>query len=386
MADNVTIPASGTGDATPKVATDQLATGEHVQIVKLADGTADSAARIAGDAANGLDVDVTRVQGVVHVDDNAGSLTVDGTVTVANPTTNPETGLAKDATLTGGSAKSKLVDSGGTNVAAVSAAGRLSVDASGVAVPVTDNAGSLTVDSGQLPAALVSGRLSVDASAVAVPITDNSGSLTVDAPVGTPVNTAVVVGGAAVDPRSVRALTSADVVTVTPPTLTKGTQGATGFSVQDLKDSGRVNIMWTVSKFVTTATSEALLTVTESRDGAATTTFTSKVVTSGKRLRITSITVAVEAAGSAPAVSRNFVRLRFNTAGAVTTASPLQVILPVSSSATAKTITTQFDDFPDGIEFLGDGTKQIGVTLESPDWVTAANTPTVTVSVFGYEY
>lgn len=40
----------------------------------------------------------------------------------------------------------KLVDTGGTNVAAVSAAGRLSVDASGIAVPITDNAGSLTVD------------------------------------------------------------------------------------------------------------------------------------------------------------------------------------------------------------------------------------------------
>jgi hypothetical protein len=76
--------------------------------------------------------------------------------------------------------------------AAVSAAGRLSVDASGVAIPITDNAGSLTVDApvGTPVAARLSdgtafltttgGRLSVDASGVAVPITDNSGSLTVD--------------------------------------------------------------------------------------------------------------------------------------------------------------------------------------------------------------
>lgn len=49
-------------------------------------------------------------------------------------------------TKTGEFVFTKLVDSGGTNVAAVSAAGRLSVDASGVAIPVTDNAGSLTVD------------------------------------------------------------------------------------------------------------------------------------------------------------------------------------------------------------------------------------------------
>jgi hypothetical protein len=45
-----------------------------------------------------------------------------GTVTVSNPTANPETGLAKDATLTGGTAKTKLVDTGGTNVGTIKAA------------------------------------------------------------------------------------------------------------------------------------------------------------------------------------------------------------------------------------------------------------------------
>jgi hypothetical protein len=40
---------------------------------------------------------------------------------------------------------------------------------------------------GQRAAISAAGRLSVDASGVAVPVTDNSGSLTVDAPVGTPV-------------------------------------------------------------------------------------------------------------------------------------------------------------------------------------------------------
>lgn len=60
MADNVILPASGTGDATPKVATDQLAGGEHVQYVKLMDGAADSSAKIGGDATNGLKVNVTK--------------------------------------------------------------------------------------------------------------------------------------------------------------------------------------------------------------------------------------------------------------------------------------------------------------------------------------
>lgn len=57
MANNVPITA-GTGTT---VATDQLADLSHVQLIKLLDGTEDSTARIGGDAANGLDVDVTRV-------------------------------------------------------------------------------------------------------------------------------------------------------------------------------------------------------------------------------------------------------------------------------------------------------------------------------------
>jgi len=47
-------------------------------------------------------------------------------------------------TLTGQFVSIKLVDSGGANVAAVSAAGRLSVDASGVAIPISTIAGAIT--------------------------------------------------------------------------------------------------------------------------------------------------------------------------------------------------------------------------------------------------
>jgi len=56
MPDNVAITAgSGTSIATDQVGSD------HYQLIKLVDGTADSSARIGGDATNGLDVDVTRV-------------------------------------------------------------------------------------------------------------------------------------------------------------------------------------------------------------------------------------------------------------------------------------------------------------------------------------
>jgi hypothetical protein len=64
-----------------------------------------------------------------------------GSVVTANiGTTN---GLALDATLTGGSQKTKLVDSGGTNAASVSAGGALKVDGSAVTQPIS---GTVTIN------------------------------------------------------------------------------------------------------------------------------------------------------------------------------------------------------------------------------------------------
>lgn len=57
------------GTTTP-VATDDVA-GVHYQQVKLVAGQDDSTAPIAGDATNGLDVDVTRVSGTVTTSDTA---------------------------------------------------------------------------------------------------------------------------------------------------------------------------------------------------------------------------------------------------------------------------------------------------------------------------
>jgi hypothetical protein len=63
MADNVAItPGSGA-----TIATDDAGAGGHVQIIKLAISTDGSATLIPAEATNGLDVDVTRVQGNVAV-------------------------------------------------------------------------------------------------------------------------------------------------------------------------------------------------------------------------------------------------------------------------------------------------------------------------------
>jgi hypothetical protein len=145
----------------------------------------------------------------IPITDNGGSLTVDGTVTVANPTTNPETGLAKDGTLTGGTVKA--INRGGakgsTTAADVtttaegtdhqaldvqifhggSAINPTTIRAltSSDTVTVVDGGGSLTVD----------GTVAVSGT---IPVTDNSGSLTVDAPVGTPAFVRLSDGAAAI--------------------------------------------------------------------------------------------------------------------------------------------------------------------------------------------
>lgn len=121
MADNVLITA---GDDTT-VSTEEVSTlngagvaAQHVQRMLAAIRTADGTAiDLPGDAGNGLDVDVTRVQGTVAVSgpltdaalratpvpvsgsvtisDGSGPVTVDGTVSVGNlPSTQPVSAAA----------------------------------------------------------------------------------------------------------------------------------------------------------------------------------------------------------------------------------------------------------------------------------------------------
>jgi hypothetical protein len=75
------------------------------------------------------------------VDGSAVTQPISGSVT-ANIGTSGS--LALDATLTGGTQKSKLVDTGGTNVASVSAGGALKVDGSAVTQPVSLTSTTIT--------------------------------------------------------------------------------------------------------------------------------------------------------------------------------------------------------------------------------------------------
>lgn len=202
---------------------------------------------ITGDAANGLDVDVTRITGTV---------TVAGTVT-ANAGTNLNTSaLALDATLTGqqvvdnagftdGTTKLAMagyifdevagtaltendaaaarvnanravvgaIEDGATRgrYATVTASNAVKVDGSAVTQPVSVSGAvdtelttaDLDTGAGTDTRAVVglvlaaSGGGVLAGSANPVPISDNAGSLTVDAPVGTPVFTRLSDGSAA---------------------------------------------------------------------------------------------------------------------------------------------------------------------------------------------
>ena len=118
--------------------------------------------------------------------------------------------------------------------------------------------------------------------------------------------------------------------------------------------------------------------------GGATSAAASFVVTSGKRFRITAIVFATRGNNTATAQVTTF-NLRVNTAGAVTTTSPIwfsaRSATPATANAWDRTAVFTFTDA--GPEVLGDGTLQIGVTAAS---TFTTNAPTWDVQIIGYEY
>lgn len=164
--------------------------------------------------------------------------------------------------------------------------------------------------------------------------------------------------------------------TVTPIALTKGTQGATGFSTQDLKDAGRVLKTYTASA-VAGVTTEALVSLTPYADlvaGGAATTF---AVTAGKRLRLQAIVLTWR--NNTAAAGGVTIRLRL-LAGTVLVTSPVQASLNATTSlATIGSGATTELILPDGLELSG--TMQFGLTQLAVGAVVGFD-----VHVIGYEY
>src|SRR3990172_3985832 len=131
MADNVTLNAGAGGSV---LATDDIAS-VHYQKVKLVDGTDQGTGLIAGDAANGLDVDVTRLPALVAGTANIGDVDV---LTVPAP-----------LSTTGG----------GTEATALRVT--LATDSTGL-VSIDDNGGSLTIDYATTGSGVAVGALRVE--------------------------------------------------------------------------------------------------------------------------------------------------------------------------------------------------------------------------------
>lgn len=128
---------------------------------------------------------------------------------------------------------------------------------------------------------------------------------------------------------------------------------------------------------------ETAISLTKSADNAATSSAASFVVTSGKRFRITAISVASRGNSTATAQVTTF-NLRVNTAGAVTTGStPIQLAIRTATPATASAWDRVQLPIPEGLEIAGDGTLQFGITANA---VFVTNAPTWDVAIFGYEY
>lgn len=323
--------------------------------VDIGDVTVNNAAGASAvniqDGGNSVTVDgtvavsaVTSITNVVHVDDNAGSLTVDGTVSI---TANSAVNVAQLAGTT--------TDTNSGN----KSAGTLRV------VLATDQ-----------PA--LTNKLLVTPDSVALPANQ---SVNVAQFGASNISTGTGAGGAGI-PR-VTVSNDSNVI-VTPPTLTKGTQGATGFSTQDLKDAGRVNlIFYAVGAAAGATTVETMITLTKASDTSAISTGTTFVITSGKRWRINNITFASQGSATATLQTSTFA-LRINTAGAVIVSStPLVLSARTSTPATASSWDRFTFAIPDGIEFLGNGTIQFGVSANA---VFVTNAPTWHVVITGFEY
>lgn len=172
--------------------------------------------------------------------------------------------------------------------------------------------------------------------------------------------------------------------TVNQAALTKGTQGATGITVQALNDAGRNLVTYyTVIPVLATAT-DTLQSLTGTKSGATVTaTTTPAVVTTGKTFRVTRFAATyVATATSGYAIAR----LRFNTAGVVAITSPVAATLAVAAGtpATANSGASEDASISEGKEFAA-GTG-IGISVQGFAAATATAVGYMFVSVSGYEY
>jgi hypothetical protein len=208
------------------------------------------------------------------------------------------------------------------------------------------------------------------------------------------VASSAVIGHVIVDTTSTTAVTQATPAnlqaTVTQLALTKGTQGATGVTTQDLKDAGRTLVTFTAERVVPILTTDTIVTFSKLVGDTVTATQTTYAVTSGKTLRLQSMQMAVTPSSTTFGTIQ--VRLRTLSSGACTVAAGVKVgVWELGDQFTgAATLGTQIANFgpqhlevifPDGMEFSG-ATRNVCLSMNA----LGAAAQVVTITVTGYEY
>jgi hypothetical protein len=296
---------------------------------------------------------VSTITNVVHIDDNAGSLTVDAPV--ATPLF---------ARLSDGAAA--LI---GQKTMAASLPVAIASDQSGI--PVTNANLDATISSRLKPADTLTGVTTVATVTTVTTVTSVTtlGTITNPLPVGTN-----RLG-------SIRLVDSADADL----TSAKGTQTARAVGVQELKDAGRNVTNYFMALPILTTAADVLMSLTGYKSGAAVgATTTPAVVTAGKTYRITSITIIYIATATAGEVR---VSLRANTGGVVAVGSPVVCswVIGAGTPATAGSSQTVSLAVPEGVEFAA-GTG-VGITIAGVSVVgVLAVAGYGQVALAGYEY
>lgn len=175
-------------------------------------------------------------------------------------------------------------------------------------------------------------------------------------------------------------------VTTAQAALTKGAQGTTGVSVQELHDAGRNQTNYFMAAPIATTTAEVMQSMTGYKAGAAVgATATPAVVTTGKTYRITKVIITFIAA---TALGSALVRLRANLTGVGVVGSPLVMNWQVGQQIVfaAGYAATYTFDYPEGLEFAAGTGIAVGVIGEGVDGVTGTAAGKVLVSIEGYEY
>lgn len=230
-----------------------------------------------------------------------------------------------------------------------------------------------TVGSITNPVSVVSSKLDVALSTLLKP----ADTLTAVTTVGTLTN-ALPAGTNRIG--SVRPVDSADADL----TSAKSTQTSRALGTQELRDAGRSVVrFYQVMSTVGTTNVETLMVMNQSVGTAATSLTRSYTVTSGKKYRISSITVGSRGHNTATAQTTTF-NLRVNTGGAcVVSSTPVVLSTRTVTAAVASSYDRITIPFSEGYEIAGDGTLSLCLTSNA---VYTTFGPSLDFMIDGYEY